>query len=272
MEPIDSAQSDAVYLPPESDMTARPPLGAQLRLGGRPQRSVIGEILITSSLNTALRIGRELPGGGWQQSEHVVLTPVEREALIDILTAHRSRCLAQLEERGHVLPEGPLNPAEWVILNYLADWHQPEPEHRAAGHYAAGIVFGQFDPITEWSQLDSIAATLGSLPDTIVPCSEQDEEPNTSQRATLGNRQWRLGISLIHALADGVVTNGETGESFGETTALVDAPIELPSDVLRGTHLTLAGFAAAFGGDLFATAGAFVRASQALDYSSPLED
>src|SRR5436309_1990132 len=103
MEPIDPTQPNAGNSPPESaaeldrqasaanpTMAARRPLGTDLRPGSRLQRGVIGEVTLTPALNTALRIGHEQPAGGWQQTEYVVLTPVEREALIDQLTAHRS--------------------------------------------------------------------------------------------------------------------------------------------------------------------------------------
>lgn len=45
-------------------------------------RSVIGEVDTSSAGNVILRVGREA-GDGWQQTEHVVLTPDEALALGD---------------------------------------------------------------------------------------------------------------------------------------------------------------------------------------------
>lgn len=52
----------------------------------RPLRSVIGQVETTGSGNIVLRVGRELArDSGWEQTEHVVLTPAEAAALIDEL-------------------------------------------------------------------------------------------------------------------------------------------------------------------------------------------
>lgn len=55
----------------------------------RPEPDVVGEIRPTPAGNVAVRIGRTLPSGGWEQTAYVVLTPEEREGLIAELEATR---------------------------------------------------------------------------------------------------------------------------------------------------------------------------------------
>lgn len=55
--------------------------------------SVIGRLEKSHAGNTVIRVGRKLRptrGSGWTQTEHVVLTPAERERLIAELIAQRS--------------------------------------------------------------------------------------------------------------------------------------------------------------------------------------
>lgn len=54
-----------------------------------PDPSVIGEVRKSQAGNTVLRVGRLLKDGGWTQTEHVALTPQEREELIRALESHR---------------------------------------------------------------------------------------------------------------------------------------------------------------------------------------
>jgi hypothetical protein len=62
-------------------------------LDGRP-RSVIGEVFLTpGGVNTVLRVGSEFSdkAGGWIQTEHVILTPTEVDALIAALRVARGK-------------------------------------------------------------------------------------------------------------------------------------------------------------------------------------
>lgn len=57
-------------------------LGAQIPSYLDEPRSVIGDVGKAPAGNITLRIGRELPDSpGWTQTEYVVLTPDEAEAL-----------------------------------------------------------------------------------------------------------------------------------------------------------------------------------------------
>lgn len=56
----------------------------------RPLADVIAEPEQGGTGNTVLRIGREIEAeASWEQTGHVVLTPAERDLLIDALIAQR---------------------------------------------------------------------------------------------------------------------------------------------------------------------------------------
>lgn len=78
----------------------------------RPLRSVIGEIRGTGSGNVVLRIGRETtPGGGWQQTEYVVLLDAEVDDLVDGVNAARGGNV----HRGRVAAAGEVVGAEATV-------------------------------------------------------------------------------------------------------------------------------------------------------------
>lgn len=54
-----------------------------------PEPGVIGSIEGTEAGNLAIRIGRWLRSGGWEQKEYVVLTSEERDELIGVLESHQ---------------------------------------------------------------------------------------------------------------------------------------------------------------------------------------
>ena len=66
----------------------RPVLGLEVaRSEWTPRRSVLVPDGRSPAGNTILRVGRETePGGPWQQTEHVVLTPEETAQLVALLT------------------------------------------------------------------------------------------------------------------------------------------------------------------------------------------
>lgn len=239
-------------------------LGTGLPATTRRRLSVIGEVAITAGLNSVLRVGRAPSGGGWEQTEYLVLSPVEREALLTRLLDHRSVCQARLAEGvRRNLPEGPQTPAELVIANYLRP--SERPQHRTAAAYAAGIVAGQFAPVEDWKPFSSIAAALGASAFMTVTLTRPDGAVAHDNRVRIGVSTWRDGLRLIHALADGAIVNPVTGEAYGALARLVDERLGLSGEVFRGTGLILAEFTRAFGGDVFAAAGAFVRATQSLN-------
>ena len=47
----------------------------------RPVRDLVGGLEVSAGGNVAVRIGRELDGGGWVQVAYVVLTPAEARGL-----------------------------------------------------------------------------------------------------------------------------------------------------------------------------------------------
>lgn len=54
-----------------------------------PEPSVVGEVEQSGAGNSVLRVGKLARGGTWTQTEHVVLTPDEREELIAVLESQR---------------------------------------------------------------------------------------------------------------------------------------------------------------------------------------
>lgn len=65
------------------------PLGAATPPYGRFNH-IIGDIDISMSGNTIMRVGQlDTTSNRWEQVAHVVLTPAERERLIDQLLEHR---------------------------------------------------------------------------------------------------------------------------------------------------------------------------------------
>lgn len=51
----------------------------------RPLRSIIASPEVSASGNVILRVGREHPTGGWEQTEYVVLTAVEASELAELV-------------------------------------------------------------------------------------------------------------------------------------------------------------------------------------------
>lgn len=56
--------------------------GIKLRAYKGELPSVIGEVAATQSGNLILRVGRVIEDGGWEQTEYVVLNPVEAIKLV----------------------------------------------------------------------------------------------------------------------------------------------------------------------------------------------
>ncbi|WP_158886152.1 hypothetical protein [Amycolatopsis anabasis] len=233
--------------------------------------SVIGKITFTLEGSTVLHVGHERPGtGDWIETERVVLTPGEREALLEDLLKHRTRCGQRVAKGVNChLPIFPikLTDTETVLARYLGADEQPE--HRAAAAYAAGIVSGRVAPVTDWLQYESLAAALGSPAEyTTMLSTDEGWTPEAGPRgvsrdrsAVIGYQAWRKGIGLIHGLVDGLVADPRTGETHGEDTPL-GVRLDLPGDLFTGTGLTLAGFAAAFADDFPAAATAFLRVTR----------
>lgn len=57
----------------------------------RRLRDVIAEAGQSGTGNTVLRVGQEVESGGWTQTAYLVLSPAERERLIEALMEHRKR-------------------------------------------------------------------------------------------------------------------------------------------------------------------------------------
>lgn len=53
--------------------------------GGRPN-SVIGEVTTSNAGNLVIRVGKTRPEGGWEQTEHLALSPTEARDLVVEIT------------------------------------------------------------------------------------------------------------------------------------------------------------------------------------------
>lgn len=74
----------------------KPPLGLELPASiYQPLRDVLGEASQAPAGNTVLRVGQELATGGWTQTAYLVLSPAERDRLIEKLLEHQAKAPAQ---------------------------------------------------------------------------------------------------------------------------------------------------------------------------------
>lgn len=78
-------------------------------------RSVVGEVANAPAGNVVLRVGSEVePGGGWRQSEHVVMKP--REALLFAMEVlARSADGADIQTTRELNQSGPDNPIRFRV-------------------------------------------------------------------------------------------------------------------------------------------------------------
>ncbi|ATY17145.1 hypothetical protein CU254_41960 (plasmid) [Amycolatopsis sp. AA4] len=199
----------------------------------------------------------------------VVLSPGDRETLIANLLGHRESCADKVAEGvRRYLPKGPLTGAEVALARYLD--MQEQPQHRAAAIYAAGLVSGQVEPVADSLPHEPLAAALGCPAEFTVELSTDQgwERPfgplavRSGAQATIGHRAWRLGIGLVHGLADGLIYDPTAGATFGEKRTPSE-PVRMPEQLFADTGTTVSAFARAYRGDVLAAAAAFVRATRA---------
>lgn len=142
-----------------------------------------------------------------------------------------------------------LTSVERAIAVIIDSWEHAPAE--TALRYATAVATDAINPARDIADIPGIVAELG------YRIGERGSQSGWSW--TLDAEAWEIGVGSLHALADGVVENMESGTHYGTRTD-IHAPWLIDPDCLAGTGLSVETFAVAYAGDLRAAAGAFLHA------------